>query len=298
MVSRAFGLSLHFDGAPPGAWEARASRSPGLEVRLSARGEIEERWSGSGTIGWEATIDGSDFVVERGGGGDYRFRHTASSLCHLSGDGAVLLCALGDEQDPLSWRVVLDSVLFSVALIEGYEALHAGAIGTAAGALAIAAGSGGGKSTLLAELLAGGCSLLADDIVVLESRDGAAPLAHPGAPLMTVPAEIESPPGTAIGSVGAETWTAVPTAPEAMPLLGLVVLNRGPGLATGLRRVEEPLALLMGSLLRFPRSAERERARFELAAEIAAEVPVWELRADLKVTPAALADLVRARLQR
>ncbi len=189
-------------------------------MRLSMRGEIEQSWSGSGAVGWEATIDGAGFVAERGRGGDYRFRHGEGSLCHLSSDGAVLLCALGNEQDPLSWRVVLDSVLFSVALIRGYEALHAGAVGTAAGALAIAAGSGGGKSTLLAELLAGDCSLLADDIVVLKSRDSAAPLAHPGAPLMTVPAGIDSAPGIAIGSAGAETWVAVPTAPEAMPLIG------------------------------------------------------------------------------
>jgi hypothetical protein len=297
MVSRAFGLSLHFQARPPGAWDAEDPSGPGLELRLSSRPEIDQSWSGGGAIGWEATIDGERFIAERGHAGDYRFRHGEGSLCHLSANRAVLLCALGDERDPLAWRVVLDSVLFSVALIGGYEALHAGAVGTAAGALAIAAGSGGGKSTLLAELLGDDCSLLADDIVVLESRGGAAPLAHPGAPLMTVPAAIDPLPGPAIASIGEETWVAVPTSREAVPLTGLVVLNRAPGLATGLRRVEDPLLVLMQSLLRFPQSSERERARFEIAAEIAAKVPVWELRADPEVTPAGLADLVRARLQ-
>jgi hypothetical protein len=298
VLSRAFGLSLSFELPPPGAWEARPAAGPILSLREASREEIEGAWSGDGAIGWEATIDGDRFVAERGRGGDHRFRHGEGSLCHLSADRAVLLCALGDERDPLAWRLVLDSVLFSVALIDGYEALHAGAVATEDGALAIAAGSGGGKSTLLAELLGDECSLLADDIVVLESRCGAAPLAHPGAPLMTVPAGIEPVPGPAIASIGEETWVAVPTPREAMPLVGLVVLNRGPGLATGLHRVEDPLQVLMGSLLRFPRAAERERARFELAAEIAATVPVWELHANPKVTPAGLADLVRARLQR
>jgi hypothetical protein len=296
--ARAFGLSLDFETPPPGAWAARPAAGPILSLREAGREQVEDAWSGRGEVGWEATIDGDRFVAERGRDGDHRFCHGEGSLCHLSADGAVLLCALSDERDPRAWRVVLDSVLFSVALIDGYEALHAGAVATKDGALAIAAASGGGKSTLLAELLGDDRSLLADDIVVLESRAGAAPLAHPGAPLMTVPAGIEPLPGPAIAAIGAETWVAVPTAREAMPLAGLVVLNRSPGLATGLHRVEDPLLVLLRSLLRFPQSPERERARFELAAEIASEVPVWELQADPSVTPAGLADLVRARLQR
>jgi hypothetical protein len=84
--------------------------------------------------------------------------------------------------------VVLDSVLFTVALLQGYEALHAGAVATPDGVIAITSAAGGGKSTLLAALLQRGLALMADDVLVLESRGTEATLAHPAAPLMTVPA--------------------------------------------------------------------------------------------------------------
>ena len=113
---------------------------------------------------------------------------------------------------------------------------------------------------------------------------------------MTVPEVIQPAPGAPIGSVGDEQWVAVPTCQEPIPLMGLVVLNRSPGLATGLHRVQNPLAVLMGSLLRFPRSAERELARFEIAGSIASHVPIWELTADPKVDPGSLATLVRGML--
>jgi hypothetical protein len=293
---RAFGLSLLADAPLPGAWEARPLEEPLLRLRSATPRALAESWSGLDAIGWEGTIDGAPFVVERGRDGDHRFVHGERSVHHLSADAAVLLCGPDADGEPLRWRVILDSVLFSAALIRGYEALHAGAVATSAGAVAITAGAGGGKSTLLAELLSGGCSMLSDDVVVLESRADAPPLAHPGAPLMTVPAKLDPAPGAPIASVGEERWVAVAAHPHAVSLRALVVLNRGPGLATTLRGARDPLAALMGSLLRFPRAPERERTRFEMAGAIAARVPIWELRADPSVAPNTLAGLLRAEL--
>ena len=78
-----------------------------------------------------------------------------------------------------------------------------------------------------------------------------------------------------------------------MPLQAVVVLNRQRGAEAGLRRITDPLVPLLTALLRFPRTDERERARFELASAIAATVPIWQLDADLDLEPAALADLIR-----
>jgi hypothetical protein len=296
MLASAFGLSLSFETPPPGAWGRRPEGEPSLRVRLATPQDVADAWSGRESIGWEAAIDGAPFLVERGQAGDHRFVHGERSVHHLSADAVILLRAADDDGEPAGWRVTLDSVLFSIALIFGFEALHAGAVATDKGAIAVTAGPGGGKSTLLAELLRGGCSMLSDDVVVLESRGDASPLAHPGAPLMTVPATIDPLPGTPIAAVGEERWVAVPTHREAIPLANLVVLNRRPGLDTGLHRVENPLVALMASLLRFPRSPERERARFEIAGAIASHVPVWELRADPSVGAKTLASLLRARL--
>jgi hypothetical protein len=335
----AFGLGLSTDLALPGAWAQRTLAEPILRLRSASAAEIAERWSGRDALGWEGTIDGALFVVERGRAGDHRFVHGAPSVetravahdgsppnhgapsvetravahdgsppnhgappggtravHHLSADAAELLCGPDAEGEPLRWRAILDSVLFSAALLRGYEALHAGAVATEQGAIAITAGAGAGKSTLLVELLRGGCPLLCDDVVVLEPRGGESPLAHPGPPLMTVPAGTSPLPGAPIASVGEERWVAVPAHPQAIALAALVVLNRAPGLPTSLHRVRDPLAVLIGSLLRFPRLPERERARFEVAGAIASHVPIWELCADPSVSPGVLAGLLRREL--
>ncbi len=306
---RAFGLSLLADMPPPGAWVSAAPPAePILRLRTTSATEIAEHWSGLAAIGWEGTIDGAPFVVERGLAGDHRFVHGELSaqggipsaetraIHHLSADASVLRCAPADPAEQSWWRVVLDSALFTVALLRGYEALHAGAIATPGGAIAIAATTGGGKSTLLNELLSDRWALMTDDVLVLESRGKGTPLAHPGAPLMTVPASVSPLPGESIASVGEERWVAVPAHRDAIPLGALVVLNRDSGLATSLHPVRDPLAVLIGSLLRFPRVPERERARFEMAGALAAHVPIWELSADPSVTPGTLAGMLRAEL--
>jgi len=260
--------------------------------------------------------------VQRGAAGDHRFVHGAPpdrsgapaaatrAIHHLSADAAVLRCAPSDPSGPSWWRIVLDSVLFTVALLRGYEALHAGAVATpdGSGAIAITAASGGGKSTLLSELLGRGEPLLADDVVVLESRGAEGPLAHPAAPLMTVPAvrvpallgaaDTPQAPQT-ICAIDDERWIAVPVHPEPLPLRVLVVLDRRPssqlsGAEPSLQRIADPLAPLLGSLMAFPTSPERQRARFELASVLAATTALWRLTADLATPPDALADTLLA----
>jgi hypothetical protein len=292
LLARAFGLSLHFETRPPGAWGESEVAEADLRVRLVDWETAAAAWSGCGEAGWEALIDGARFRVERGQGGDHRFLHGERSLHHLSADRRTLLCALEDRAGPVAWRVLLDSVLFSVALLEGYEALHAGAVVLGEGAIAIVAGSGGGKSTLLAALLAAGGVLLSDDVVAL-GNGASPPLAHPGPPLMTVPSRLQAPPGEALAALGEESWRAVPVAPEAVPLGTIVILDRRPGVETGIDREPNPLVPLLSSLLRFPRTPERERGRFELASTLASQVPIWRLSANPEVRPDRLADLIR-----
>jgi hypothetical protein len=315
----AFGLGLLTELTPPGAWSRRPLVEPLLELHAATPQALAACWSGAQAIGWQGTIDGAPFTVQRGRAGDHRFVHGAPpgadgtpaaatrAVHHLSADARVLGCAPTDASNPVWWRELLDSTLFSVALLRGYEALHAGAIATPRGAFAITAASGGGKSTLLSELIARGAALLADDVLVLEARDGGAraPLAHPAPPLMTVPAgrlqrlcsSLVPAPDT-VAALAEERWVALPVYAEPLPLAGVVTLNRAPGMATELRRDEQPLAALLGSLLRFPHTRERERARFEMAGAIAAHVPVWRLDADPNASPDRLAELLLAELER
>jgi len=306
----AFGLDLLAEVPMPGAWrQAQRAREPGVQIRLVGAQAIEQSWSGFQAVGWEAVIDGARFVVEQGIGGDYRFVHGADpgqsgvgsagtlAVHHLSADGCVLQCAPADPDGASWWRVVLDSVLFTVALLHGYEALHAGAVATSDGVIAITAAAGGGKSTLLGELLGRGLELMADDVLVVGRRGVEAPLAHPAPPLMTVaagriPALRQAGATETICSVEQERWIAVPVHQNPLALKALVVLDRRPGLRTSLERLDAPLAALLGSLMNFPRSPERQRARFELASVLASSSGVWRLTADRDVEPAVLAETV------
>jgi hypothetical protein len=299
----AFGLSLRSEGPPPGAWQARPLHEPSLQIRFVTAAAIEDSWSGVAAIGWEGVIDGAPFVVERGIDGDHRFVHGThpESVHHLSADASVLQCAPPDPAEKSWWRVVLDSVLFTVALLQGYEALHAGAIATPDGAIAITAASGGGKSTLLSELIARGQTLMADDVLVLEPRGTETPLAYPAAPLMTVPAIRlrtlgETVPPETICSIDDERWIAMRVHPEPQLLKALVVLDRRhrsqlSGSETSLlKKIDDPLAPLLGSLMNFPSTPERQRKRFELASALAAKTALWRLTADLDTPPDILAD--------
>lgn len=335
----AFGLGLLADLAPPGSWQERALSEPILQLALATPQEIAALWSGSAAIGWQGTVDGARFVVQRGKAGDLRFVHgdevdgavplDARATHHLSADGRLLRCAPADPSDPAWWRVVLDSVLFTVALEHGYEALHAAAVTTRDGeVIAITASMGGGKSTLLSELLRRGLSLMADDVLVLScAEEDAAPLAHPAPPLVTVPtarlsalaeacdpsarrvsaaatsasgaatpapsgARRSSPAPEPICTMQDECWVAVPVHSDPLPLRHLVVLDRRPQARLSLTEIDDPLAPLMGALMNFPRTAERERARFELASVLAATASIWRLTADLDAPVEAIADLL------
>jgi len=184
----------------------------------------------------------------------------------------------------------MDSVLFTVSLLRGREALHAGAFATSSGAVAIAATSGGGKSTLLGQLLREGHAFVTDDILALTIHEDAV-FAHPGPPFITLPRAHSAGVGAALGEVGDEVWAAVPVLPGPVPLRRLVLLHRRAGARTSMDRVEHPLAPLVTHLLKFPRTSERELARFSLASAIATHTEIFRLTADLTVSPQRLAAL-------
>lgn len=270
-----------------------------LELSVVDAVVVEAGWSGRAADGWSAGIDGAPFKVETGRAGDHRFVHEGRSLHHLGADGALLRCAWlpGAPPVPERWRTTFDSVLFTAALLRGHEALHAGAVAVEGAAVAVTAGAGGGKSTLLAELMRRGLPLVTDDVTVLDGN-AAAPLVHPGPPLMTVPVAAADGLGTPLADLGEERWLAVSVVAGPLPLAALVLLDRtGPsGTAPRVDRVTAPLAPLMHSLLRFPRTPERERARFEIASRLV-RLPLLRLQADRHATPVRLADVLLAAIE-
>jgi hypothetical protein len=101
---------------------------------------------------------------------------------------------------------------------------------------------------------------------------------------MTLPAPPRASLGTVIADLDGETWLAVDGTPGALPLAGLVLLGEP---ASGDVAWHE----LLLHLLRFPRTRERERGRFELAADLAARIPALRVPAR-SAPPAVLAQHV------
>jgi hypothetical protein len=234
--------------------------------------------------------DGKTFAAQRSPDGEYRFIHGDHALFHLSADLMVLTGAAGETRDLGWWRILLDSVLFTVSLLRGSEALHGGAVATSSGAVAVAAISGTGTGTLLGQLVRDGHQLVTDDILALAVEEERV-LAQPGPPLMTLPRERAAGVGTALGEVGGEVWAAVPVVARPLSLRRIVLLNRRAGAKTGMFREQHPLAPLLAHLLKFPRTHEREIARFLLASTVATQTEICRLDADLAVRPQQLAAL-------
>ena len=122
-------------------------------------------------------------------------------------------------------------MISAVSVMRGYEALHAAALDTSAGVIAIAAPSGTGKTTLALELIQRGWTLLSDDVLVLsEGPNGV--LAHCGTPHMNLaPATYRA--AVARGAVeqlavlGSEHWvTARSCATRPRPVRAVFLLER------------------------------------------------------------------------
>jgi hypothetical protein len=280
-----FGISLASKVVFPGAWREETPRADATVVEV---GELPQ-WSGRDEGGWRGLSDGETLDVVRSQTDEYRFLYGDRTLFHLTADHRTLISLPAGGQTRW-WRLLLDSVLFTVSLLRGNEALHAGAVATGSGVVAIVGGSGAGKSTVLSQLLRDGHQLVSDDILFLDAR-GDDVWAQPGPPLMVLPRERARGVGTHIGDVGEEVLVAVPVVAGPAPLRRLVVLDRQPGAINGMHRIESSFATLMKHLLRFPRTPDREFARFSLASAIATRTEMWQLVADVKTPPQELAAL-------
>jgi hypothetical protein len=272
MRCSAFGLEFTSSIPLPGRWRAAGEGLPALTIERARVEEVAAAWSGAERLGWRGRVDGRELIVEHGRAGDLRMRVAPSIDLHLSADGERLLVAFDEEADRLAtMRLLTDSALFTISLARGHEAMHAGAVATDAGVLAVAGPTGAGKSSTIAALLAAGCGFHSDDVLVLK-RDDARILAAPGPPLVTLPRPAPDGLGEPVADLGDETWVSVAGAEADAPLAGIVVLEPQPAGPAG-------WAWAVAQLLRFPRTPERERTRFELAADLVATVPVLRVPA-------------------
>jgi hypothetical protein len=299
----AFGLRLRSNLPLPGMRPRDATGLPSVAIELVESDQLEASWSGgNGGRAWRGRLgDGTELTIERGRAGDLRVGNGARVVFHLDRDGALLLCAPRDP-DGLAWkRLLLSRVLPLASLRHGNEALHASAVQSPRGVVAIAAGSAAGKSTLAAELVARGWPHFTDDVLVLAAGpDG--PLAYPGTPHTTLSTGSA---GTAPELLGetldiwdGEAWTAVSaSALSPREVAAVILLDRRPGLGSGLRRLPASPLTLAPHMLGLPDEEEAEAGRFALYSDLAEKAPFLNLQADERVPPEELADQVERALR-
>jgi hypothetical protein len=192
----------------------------------------------------------------------------------------------------------MDTVLWTVGLLRGYELLHASAVETGAGVVAFVSGMGGGKTSLAVEWIKRGAVLFADDIVALDDRSGAV-LGYPGPPLMNVPASQEGslPEAVTLARFGDERWVQLDTRSRApAQLSAIVIVHRAPGEVARCDPITASSLGLLPYAVSLPHLEGRARRRFELLSAAAQSTPMLRLGADPAVPPAQLADLVQAQI--
>jgi hypothetical protein len=292
----AFGLAIESDFTLPGAEPSVTGLE--LMLRLASRDELEALAAEPRMLRYLHVLDECPYAMLEGPDGNVLVCYGHRALFHLSADGRLLRCAPTDRHDPVWQRVLLDTVLWTVSLLRGYEQLHASAVRTDNGLIAFIAASGGGKTSVAAEFLRRGAALFTDDILALEQR-GTGVFGHCGPAVMNLPRDLFPALGdeiSVLADFGEEQWVRVqrpPVPPE--PLTAVVIMSRAAGLDTRCSQIENAILALLTHLVGFP-YLERERARFELYASLASTTPVLELTADPAVPTAELADLVVERV--
>jgi hypothetical protein len=305
----AYGLDLRCSFPLPGMRAAAADELPCLALELLTPGELEDSWSGSeGPPEWTGRLgDGLDLAIARGVAGDLLFScgdrapsENDLARFRLHPGMGQLDCA--PTRPGLDWqRALIGKVLPAVSVMRGYEALHAAAVDSPEGVVAIMAPSGAGKSTLAIELLRRGWPLFADDQLTLDRVEGAV-RAHPGTPHMNLaerlPDAIDPQTlGATLGILAGERWLAARTIAERpRPVCMLCLLERGPGLRLEAHTLPANPLPLAPYVLGLSTDAERQRSRFGVYADLMESAALVHLTAGLEHRPEQLADLLERAL--
>jgi hypothetical protein len=250
---------------------------------------------GDGQVLWNTRFpDGSHVQVTEGAGGEHWIAYGEHALFVLSPDRNRVDWSSSSDKEAAVQRFLLDTVLWWTALARGSDLLHASAVELPDGVVAVLGRSGVGKTSVAIELLAGGGSLYADDVLSIRRLD-AELVTYPGPSLMNVPRALLgliSEHGRAIASFSDqdETWMSVePASDGPKQLRALFLLERaGTGEPRSERLDPSPFAL-MTHAWGLESAGPRAQQSFESYAELSQAIPTYNLRAGSEASPAMIA---------
>lgn len=224
----------------------------------------------------------------------------------ISADGRLIRCA-PLELDAWRWqRGLFAGALPFAALVQGIEVFHAAAVVVHGRPVAIAAESGGGKSTLAAFLRVAGASFFTDDVLALEVVDDAV-VAHPGPRLLNLrhsTAELLSAPerealGAVLGADDFELRLGAEGVSAPAPVADVYFLERDAGLETlSFEPVESASRWLLGASYNFViRTPQRLLSQLDLCSRLAEDARLTRIAAPAGLDPRLLAAAVAEDVQ-
>lgn len=297
----AFGLELSADFELPGLTARQVTSRAAVTLRLTEPEVVRGAWSGpAGGLVWRsASSAGRSVTGEPGVAGDFLLSSEGEAVFHLSAGRDRLLCAPLLANGAGWLRFLLDTTLVSTALLRGCTAVHASAVAGPAGAVVFLGPAGAGKTTIAAELVRRGYSLVSDDVVVIEGA-GEDAVVSPGPALMNLPASSfwsAGSLGRVLGSFDEELWTEIDSRVDSpVPLAALVLIDRDADGPSSCRPTDASALDLLPHARGFNFERRSEVEAFERMSELAASTPVYRLAADASRVGVELADAAESSL--
>lgn len=304
MAPGAFGLRVVSDLGVPGL-----NRRGGVAGRrravhaLATESEIGRRLGDGGLALIGADGEGETRVEYHDFAGGGLLIRSASFGEHLLLDGGRTVLSSVAAVDPGLWqRYLLGQVLPLTASVQGLEVFHASAVALERGVLVLAGGSGAGKSSLAAALIATGAgAFFADDVVALDATAFGL-TAYPGTTLIGIPRNLDPELRAALPT--GSPWLAderkeiASIRGERRPQPVLAFLRLTPEDRDGGLRFEPclPDRLMATTFDGVSRTPERMRRLLRVAALLAAGGRAEELRYPLGSDPRVLAAAIGERL--
>jgi hypothetical protein len=281
MAARAaYGLAIEGDVEIPGAGPAARLSGEVEVIAAAARPEgARER------VFTQRDGQGGEAVTLDRGADEYLMRIAGLASFAIARDGRRVAC---HPEAEVKWhwqRVLAGHALPMAAMLQGIEVLHASGVVLEGRAIAIAAASGGGKSSLSINLALRGASLLSDDAIAAELTSGEV-LIHPGIGASTLrPPEVRRLQELAllerldvIGEHAGTLRVLLPRHGEPVPLRAVYWPERMPDGELAISHLPpDPRRLLTSTINLVLREPERLQRHFAVATAIAGDVPLFRI---------------------
>lgn len=305
----AFGLSIDSDVPLSGIHDRRAEHARGhCSIRDVSLDELEAQWTVDATVRVAEqlyTTGATAFAIDHAASAGYRIWSFGFGTYLVEPEGGTIHCVRPAGPATKVERVLVAQALPLSASLQGLEVLHASAVVVDGRAIGLLGASGGGKTTLATQLIVRGHSMFTDDALALAANEEGV-LAFPGPTILHLdPTRAVSgahePGGEVLGTTDKTHLRVERAEGRPLPLGACYFLDRGTDdREVVIEPIEEdaPRLIMSNAFVRYHRGPDRLMRVLDASAQIAAQVPLFRLRAPTSAGPAELAEALESHVGR